>query len=459
MEAALKPTRTVSHPRSPVGEVARPVAAALVALFAFSAIFVEAFHAPRPHGLGIGFVGGAARASRIQRVLDAQAPGGFHVRGYADEAVGRHAVVHADVRAVFIPGASGDRLLVAAASGSTQLVTESFHALAARTNTPLAVSDVAPLPAHDRLGLSSVFAVLGTLIPSLAFGALLASLARGASSRLRWTAVGGYAVLAGIVIALNVDVLIGALTGAFAGVAFVAGLLALAVAATVHGLTRLAGPAGLVTAVALLLLLGFPSSGGAVTPQLQPSFYGAISAWLPAGAALTAFRHVVYFDWAHTATPLLVLAAWAAGGLAIGLLPTGASWAGIGRCAWHRSAPDPGPGVSGRSMRWARENTASAPSNTEGGAARSASRASPTGWPYATRCARSSCSCSAYTRSTRPPAASPPAAAAWRSGTPTTSSRSSARSTSMSRRACSGAPSTSPCSSPRSASPTSPSTS
>jgi hypothetical protein len=88
----------------------------------------------------------------------------------------------------------------------------------------------------------------------------------------------------------------------------------------VHGLTRFAGPAGLVTAAALLLLLGFPSSGGAVTPQLQPSFYGAISAWLPPGAALTAFRNVVYFDWAHAAAPLLVLAAWAVGGFAIGLL-------------------------------------------------------------------------------------------------------------------------------------------
>ena len=323
MEAvALKPKQTASQARSHVGEVARPVAAALVALFAFSAIFVEAFHAPQPHRLGIGVVGSGATAGRTQRVLDAQAPGAFHVRGYADEAAGRHAVAHANVRAVFIRGPRSDRLLVATASGvpAAQLVTESFRALAAQTKTPLAVRDVAPLPAHDRFGLSSMFAVIGTLIPSLAFGALLAFLARGASSRLRWSAVGGYAVLAGLVVALNVDLLLGALTGAFAGVALVAGLLALAVAAAVHGLARLAGPAGLVTAVALLLLVGFPSSGGAVTPQLQPGFYGAISAWLPPGAALSAFRNVVYFDWAHTATPLLVLAAWAAGGLATGLL-------------------------------------------------------------------------------------------------------------------------------------------
>jgi hypothetical protein len=67
--------------------------------------------------LGIGVVGSAATASRMQRMLDAQAPGAFHVRGYADEAAGGHAVAHADVRAVFIPAPSGNRLLVATASG------------------------------------------------------------------------------------------------------------------------------------------------------------------------------------------------------------------------------------------------------------------------------------------------------------------------------------------------------
>ena len=62
------------------------------------------------------------------------------------------------------------------------------------------------------------------------------------------------------------------------------------------------------------------TAGGAVTYEFEPGFYGAVSQLLPPGAALTAVRNVQYFDWAATLAPLLVLGAWAAGGLALGLL-------------------------------------------------------------------------------------------------------------------------------------------
>jgi hypothetical protein len=53
---------------------------------------------------------------------------------------------------------------------------------------------------------------------------------------------------------------------------------------------------------------------------VRARFYGAVSQLLPPGAALTAVRNVHYVDWAATLTPLLVLGAWAAGGLVLGLL-------------------------------------------------------------------------------------------------------------------------------------------
>jgi hypothetical protein len=129
-----------------------------------------------------------------------------------------------------------------------------------------------------------------------------------------------YALIAGLVVAFNVDVLVGALQGHFVGIALVAGLLALAVAAGAHGLGHLGGPVGIVMAIVMLMLLGMSSMGGAVTYQLEPGFYGAISQLLPPGAALTAVRNIQYFDWAATLWPLVILGAWATGGLALGLL-------------------------------------------------------------------------------------------------------------------------------------------
>jgi hypothetical protein len=263
----------------------------------------------------------AAVAARVQAGLDAHAPGAFDVRRYATEATARDALLDTSVNGVLVPGGDRARVLVAGALGvaPTEAVTEALRGAAAGTGASVAVDDLRPLPAADRRGLSSLFVVLGMVIPSLAFGVLLTLGARAAPARLRWPAILAFAVAAGLLAALNADVIVGALEGHFVGIAVVAGLLAAAVAGATHGLGRVAGPAGLAVAAVLLLLLGVSSAGGAVTARFEPGFYGALSPLLPPGAALTAIRDVQYFDWAGTLAPLLTLGAWAAGGLAVGL--------------------------------------------------------------------------------------------------------------------------------------------
>jgi len=327
---------------------ARIVLAGLVLLFGFTALYVTAFHAPRPNGLDVGFVGTSAQAARAQDALDVAAPGGFDVRRYADESAARAALLHTDVRGVVVAGAPRDRILVAQALGAapSETVTRALVGVAARAGAPAVVQDLRPLPAGDRRGLSPLFTVIGTLIPSLVFGVLLSVFGRRLAGRARWAAVAVYAALAGLVAAFNVDVLVGALTGDFAGIALVCGLLALAVSAAAHGLGHLGGPAGIVVAVLMLLLLGVSTAGGAVTYEFEPGFYGAISQFLAPGAALTALRNVQYFDWAATLEPLVVLGAWAAGGLALGLL--GERFGPHVRAAARASAPAPGaPATAG----------------------------------------------------------------------------------------------------------------
>ena len=302
--------------------VARIVLGGLAMVFAFTALYVAAFHAPRAKGYDVGVVGTRVQAARLQAALDAASPDAFDVRRYDTEPQARAALLDTDVHGVLVPGARADRILAAQALGvtPTQAVTGALTGVAAASGTPARVQDLRPLPSGDRRGLSSLFTVIGTLIPSLVFGALLSVLGRALPARLRWSAVVAFAVLAGLVAAFDVVVLIGAFDGHFAGVALVAGLLALAVSAAAHGLGHLGGPQGIVLAILMLMLLGVSSAGGAVTYQFEPGFYGAVSQLLPPGAALTAVRNVEYFDWHATLVPFVVLGVWAVGGLALGLL-------------------------------------------------------------------------------------------------------------------------------------------
>src|SRR5262245_54451732 len=306
--------------RSEIRIVARLVAGGLRLLFAFTALYVAAFHAPRPKGFEVGVVGDPAQAARVQSALDGTNRGAFDVRRYDTEAQARAALLDTTVHGVLVPGPTGDRILVAQALGipPTEAVTAALHDVAG--SAPTAVQDLRPLPAGDRRGLSSLFIVIGTLLPSVVFGVLLSVFGRQRSARVRWGAVLAYATFAGVVAAFNADVLTGALTHDFAGTAVACGLLALAASAAAHGLGHLAGGPGIVLAILTLTLVGLSSSGGAVGYQFEPGFYGAVSQLLPPGAAVTAVRNVQYFDWAGTLAPLAVLGAWAVGGLAFGLL-------------------------------------------------------------------------------------------------------------------------------------------
>jgi hypothetical protein len=290
------------------------VLAALALVLAFTGVFVSGFHDPRPNDIEVAIVGSAA--------LSHGEPDGFDVRSYPTESEAREALLDADVHGVLIAGGRTDRVLVTGAYGGppTEAVIGGLRSMAAAEGRSATVRDLEPLPAGDPKGLSALFTVLGTVVPSLILGALLAIVGRGLPATYRWAALVLFAGMAGLVVAFSVDTLVGALTGHFWGVAGVTALLALAVGSTCLGLGQLLGPAGVACAFLALVLLGQSSAGGAITYELQPGFHHALSQLFPNGAALTALRNTVYFGGAHTLAPLAVLLSWAAAGAGLGLV-------------------------------------------------------------------------------------------------------------------------------------------
>jgi hypothetical protein len=74
-------------------QAARLGAGGLALLFAFTTLYVTAFHAPRAKGLDVGVVGSAAQATQLQSALDVRARGALDVRRFGSVAQARGALL------------------------------------------------------------------------------------------------------------------------------------------------------------------------------------------------------------------------------------------------------------------------------------------------------------------------------------------------------------------------------
>lgn len=112
---------------------------------------------------------------------------------------------------------------------------------------------------------------------------------------------------------------IGDLPGSVAGACLLGILTVLTTSAVATGLQALLGSLAVVILVLLLIVIGYPGSGGPLAPELLPGFWRTTGQLLPVGASVTALRDIVYFPAAALAGPLLTLVAWLLGGAAVAL--------------------------------------------------------------------------------------------------------------------------------------------
>jgi Universal stress protein family len=298
----------------------RALAGFVVASAVFVAVFValtlSAFHRPAPHGLAVGIVGPAAVTGQIERAVDGAVPGGFRFRGYPGGAAAAAGIADRAVAGAVVVSGADLRLLVSPAGGTgpAQALTGAFTAVAARTGRHLLISDVVPARANDSQALSSWFAVLSVLIPSLAAGSASALALRRVRRGWAIAAPAAAAVAAGLVAAAVADGIAG--LGHYPALAGILALFSLAVAAPTAVLARLRPPL-VAVAVLAFIVVGLPASGGpANLAAFTPGFLRVLNPVLPLGTAASALRDVIYFGGHGAALGLWALAAWALAGLA-----------------------------------------------------------------------------------------------------------------------------------------------
>jgi len=286
--------------------------------------FVSAGHAPALHGVNVATVAPEPVRSALQHGFDHVAPGAIDLVPSADPGAARSAVDDRTAYAAFVAGPRTGTLFVASAASSSvasALEAAFTHALAA-AHRPLVLADLKPLPAGDPRGVSALLTVIPLSIASLAVAVALWLVAPDLPGWERLGLLLVYAVVASLLCGA-----VGATTGAFSGharaLALAGGALALGISWFTAGAVQVLGPAGAGVSGALVVALGFPSSGGATAPQMLPTFWRAISPLLPPGAGVTLVRNLVYFDGNAVGPSLATLGVFALLGLVGCSVPQG----------------------------------------------------------------------------------------------------------------------------------------
>ncbi|MGW2184875.1 DUF3533 domain-containing protein [Streptomyces sp. NPDC001719] len=302
------------------------VIGALVLQLAFITSYIGAFHAPQPKDIALGVAAPPQLSGELVRKLGALPGSPLDASAVRDEAEARRRIHDRELEAALVvdPRGTTDTLLVAGGSGAS--LAQATEAVVTRAEAAqrrsLKVTDIAPAGAGDSRGLSSFYLVVGWCVGGYLCAAILAisAGARPANPRragFRLAALALYSAVAGLLGAVIAGPVLGALPGSVPGLWGLGALVVFAVGATTLALQGLAGIIGIGLAIAIVVVLGNPSAGGAYPYPLLPPFWRAIGPALPPGAGTWSARSIAYFRGNALTGPLLVLSAWAAVGAAV----------------------------------------------------------------------------------------------------------------------------------------------
>ncbi|MGC5341681.1 ABC transporter permease [Streptomyces sp. DT171] len=289
------------------------ILAAAAGLFAGS--YTYAMANPTPHNIPAALVGAphAVRDEEFIAGMEKALNASLELHPYAEQHEAREALENQKVFAILSDDYHGVVLEVAGASGASvaQLLTESSRQVGEKVGVPVRVVDVKPLQKGDPRGLALFYISLAAVIIGFVGAIQLSVHARGLVPLERIAFTVAYALLGGFAIAAVVDWLLGSVH-----LPFVESWLILAFTMFTSGMVftmfnTLLGRWAMIPTWGVMVLLGNPSSGGAVSWPLLPSALGVIGRWLPPGASVNAQHTAVYYQGHQRLFPFLVLAGWA----------------------------------------------------------------------------------------------------------------------------------------------------
>jgi hypothetical protein len=271
---------------------------------------------PTPHSIPAAVVGsyeqarGRAFLEGLEKALNAS----VKVHAYDRPDAARAAVDEQEVFGIFEVRDDGRAVAldVSGASGASvaDVLSEAALEVGERTGVAVTVRDINPLQPGDPRGLAIFYISLAAVIIGFVGSIQLSVHARALNPLERIAFTVAYALLGGLAITAAVDWLLGSVDLPFPQSWLILALTMFTSGMVFTMFNTLIGRWAMLPTWGVMVLVGNPSSGGAVSWPLLPSALGAIGRWLPPGASVNAQHTAVYFPGHQHVLPFLVLAGW-----------------------------------------------------------------------------------------------------------------------------------------------------
>ncbi|HWM35654.1 MAG TPA: ABC transporter permease [Streptomyces sp.] len=289
----------------------------------FAASYTYAMADPTPRDIPVAVVGKAQdqqQARAFTTGMEKALGSSLRLHRFRTYGEAKEAVDEQEVFAILKTDARGDIVMdLSSAAGASvaEVLQQTGPKVGKQVGVQVTVRDLKPLGRGDPRGLTIFYITLAADIIGFIGAIQLNVNVPGLTRRARIATIAAYALLGGFVIAAMADWLLGAVRLPFVHSWLILSLTMFTAGMVFTMFNTLFGRWAMIPTWFLLVLLGNPSSGGAVSWPLLPSLLGAVGRWLPPGASVNAQHTAVYFPGNEHAWPYLVLAAWSLAGVTV----------------------------------------------------------------------------------------------------------------------------------------------
>ncbi|MCC9204922.1 ABC transporter permease [Arthrobacter sp. zg-Y769] len=283
-----------------------------------------AMYEPTPRDMPVAVVGSTAdQAEQAASGLDENMSGLFDLRPMDNADDARDQVRDRTVVGAYIlPSAESPTatLITNEAGGMSQqqVLTSVFGQVSAGQQLEMAHDNVAPLKDSDSMGMATMYLAMGWIMAGFMI-IVVGSTAAPASRPLRMLLpiVAAWAVGMSAFLWVIADVFVGAIDGHFLPLWGAGAVAIFCVAMFTTVFERFMGMLAILPVIGILMFLGVPASGAAMSIYMEPEIFRFLHEVLPMPAAVESIRSILYFGsdtvWSH----LLTLGIWGAASLAV----------------------------------------------------------------------------------------------------------------------------------------------